>query len=1299
MVRSCLIACLMSVGLSVLALSSAWGGDWPWKKATPGEPNTLEEVARSIDCLEDKILDDGTVVIKKPDVYGQSRMTLYRKDFERQMYGAIGKFNVVASARVFRSDQAAFASQTNLAAGLASASSKAKTTTATTTNVVTPPPVLPAATGGGITPDGLAPNSIVRPNTITAALGSTPFTFGGTGANTVGLEPTVYLDELKNFQDHLNEIRRINMGDDTADSAGYGLYLLRMPISIQPGECTKSGYGAILNATVRHDFDPDFLPSTFRNLAINDLVDQLAPVVFETIRSKALDQLPNDARTPEGAEEHYRKVLKITGPVESLDLYAIFIRDLDEANISPFYREIMKDKSYKSFEPYEVDRRTAGSRAPFQEPFQTTSLSAPFTRMNDRNFPIPPTEFANVFLEQNIVLLALNARKAMQTVTPKSTDVRAFLRREIEAAYDIISQIYGSNDEGSSEIVSGFEASVEAIAKHVRTQDYYAIYRDYHDLARVLPGQLQYKWKDDTTGNPLPIRDPNASLIDPITILCYSIAVEAGLLDQQLRVDMKRVFGKEGGDCSDVDAMRFYRPQPEPAAVEKFQEYIRRRWPLITFALYPMVDQQNIDDVNSTSRDLQLALAFAFSSGQINFQQLLQFQRKVVTEAEAVALNRTVTTFSHGDDTFGYRFTPRYQNAPPEKSNFAVLANTLIKGGQGRNYRIKNSQLEAGQHELNAVVIMPSFLQGIQMDVTGNWFPLHDPDQMKIPTPRMIEQGHKVVELQEALHCIHEHKTYRRGDIQRLTTRVHQLEAMLPMQTQEIRVPYENTIGGFQLFQRGVTSLVPQLDGFQGVDAIQDGQDVDLIIFGKHFSIQETSIVVGGQYLPLPTLDPTTGAPTASAPAAPATSAPAAGGASAAAGGTATASPSNPATIDVVSREVMRIHIPAGLLPTSVFDADQKAKQTYVELYVATPNGISNRLLIPFVPNPTTPPSPAVGFNLGADAVNVGFLGSVQRDAAGNVYFSRDFEFDPTLSDKDPLTLTVESPHGFVPKSIAVDFQATFDGATMPVDFKLPRNVAIDPTDGTCKIEMKDLAQALLSNPTAFAQIIRDLAKNPSVTTTVLLTPVITHPDFAAVQRKANSSLTVTVKLNNLPAVVGAIPLIAPPLSGQAAPGGAAPGASPQLPTPNAPQMAPGDVPPPPTPTPFAPATPGAPPAHAPDGTPLPKPPPPSPVSPGASSTRAPRAIPIRDANLKPSAYRPAAGSPNALPPLPPSAMKPAASKANANPRPSMGHGSTPATKTAARKAAAPAVSPTPAQPKVDPVDKGGKKPWPWQRP
>ena len=72
---------------------------------------------------------------------------------------------------------------------------------------------------------------------------------------TFGLEPNVQLDEMGDYISHLHRLRRVNLGDDNADSAGYGLYLLRVPVSIEPGDHTKKGFGAIVNLTVGHDFN------------------------------------------------------------------------------------------------------------------------------------------------------------------------------------------------------------------------------------------------------------------------------------------------------------------------------------------------------------------------------------------------------------------------------------------------------------------------------------------------------------------------------------------------------------------------------------------------------------------------------------------------------------------------------------------------------------------------------------------------------------------------------------------------------------------------------------------------------------------------------------------------------------------------------------------------------------------------------------------------------------------------------------------------------------------------------------
>ena len=63
------------------------------------------------------------------------------------------------------------------------------------------------------------------------------------------LEPIVVLDEHSNYLNHLNQLRRINAGDDLADRPGYGLYLIRIPVTLSPGPRSRRGKGAIISVS------------------------------------------------------------------------------------------------------------------------------------------------------------------------------------------------------------------------------------------------------------------------------------------------------------------------------------------------------------------------------------------------------------------------------------------------------------------------------------------------------------------------------------------------------------------------------------------------------------------------------------------------------------------------------------------------------------------------------------------------------------------------------------------------------------------------------------------------------------------------------------------------------------------------------------------------------------------------------------------------------------------------------------------------------------------------------------------
>ena len=308
----------------------------------------------------------------------------------------------------------------------------------------------------------------------------------------------------------------------------------------------------------------------------------------------------------------------------------------------------------------------------------------------------------------------------------------------------------------------------------------------------------------------------------PIGALCWPVAVDAALLDAAIKRDARKVLADKGLAVEQVDAARFYRPQDfcDDVSRDVFCEYVRHRWPIITFSLDPVTDQQNIADSFNLKRDLQLALSFAFATGQINFNQLNTFRRQIQQSSDTIALNRTITGFMEGNDTFGFRFTPRFQNPPNQKTNMGVITSQLISGGPPPNYQIRKSKLEPGIRELNAVLLIPTFLPVMRMNVSSNWFKLTDPEHLVHHTGKMMERGRKVQELRDAVQVLCNAHQYRDADLRVLKSKMAQLDTMLPMQSQVVQLPFENSAAGFDLFLEGSAALVPELTGFSGADAI-----------------------------------------------------------------------------------------------------------------------------------------------------------------------------------------------------------------------------------------------------------------------------------------------------------------------------------------------------------------------------------------------------------------------------------------------------------------------------------------------
>lgn len=1051
---------LIAVALSGASRGGGGGGGF-LEHVWTTQPPSLEDVARRIDHIQEALVNQGTVVIKQPDVWSQARMTKFRQEFEDTMIQELTKFDVYLSGRLARSDFASFRSETSLAGSLTPLSPntplqlnsvsevQAERNTAIGFLTGTQPTqtTTPSGSVAQTPPTAQLQNFSLLSNTTTGKPGdATP----STGMN-FGLEPTVGLDERADYIAHLQRLRRINLGDDNSDSAGYGLYLMRVPVSIEPGDKTKKGFGAMVDLTVRHDFGPRFLSATYRNLVINDLIDQLTPVVTELVRN--------------GSAQRYWQA------VESRKRQPSTGHTAGNANISPetydAARRMTRVPSHATAQPtngreVEAAKATEDAMRTIQQVVGKSSVN----RLVQRTYPIAPSDFTRVFLVPNLLVLA-NAAQVALDLTPRAadgappaslkrvrmTEVRAFLRQELESAYGLMEGACPNDpvpvlqdasymeDLANSVACRQFDGPKSATSAEIEAFNDFDV--KYDTLTQRLPGNVR-------------------SL--PIGALCWAIAVDAGLLNRQLHNDMAETKGNDGFRCPEgVQAMTFYQPQPAPEAELTFQEYVKARWPIITFALEPNVSQQNIEDAFSRRRDLQLAVAFALASGRLSFRQAMQYNRQLQYEAQTISLNQTVASFARDNDTFGWRVSPRFQT-PPEESNLRAMTNLLLRGGPGPNYTLNNMKIEPGLREMTAVVVMPSFVRGVRIDAVNNWYRLSDPDERKLHTARSVELGRQINEtramLDTAVACAH----YRTEDVERLRVRLKQLEQMLPLQTSFVKVPYENTQGGFALFTPGVSALVPELSGFEGIDAIPAlDRPVDLVLYGKNINIYETVVVVGGRALPREGTGTVVGRDAANKPITVVSSLSPLKDADGSllmfkADGSAIKVADN-GSYAIVSREVVRLRIPANVNPTTRGDGSQ-----VVEIYLATPNGISNKLQVPVAEaGAKAAAAPSVGYTLRTKALTLTYEYDPNPKAP---VLTRFVASHPTTID-----FALASPALIQPTSVQATFQFKTGSQVAP-----PISLPSEPVDGgTYKIigarlgqdpGMMDLARLYLPPPT-----------------------------------------------------------------------------------------------------------------------------------------------------------------------------------------------------------------------------------------
>ncbi|ADB15072.1 hypothetical protein Psta_0382 [Pirellula staleyi DSM 6068] len=956
--------------------------------------------ARDLTIIEDDLRRDGTITVKKPDVWGDGNLMHFLQEFDAELAQRTKKFDETLQAYIARSDSAEFQSSTSFAASLGGGAAPAGgTAVAAPQNNTTIVPTL-------IDPHYADIDDVALFDLISKAKAAAPPSASGG----IGVEPTELARQHATYIDVCQALRRRHMGDDNSRAAGYGLYKFRVPVSVLPGRETHRGHSAVVSLRAQLEVDEAHLRYTFPKLVIADLVDALTPILRDykhkcpTAGAPATHQAnaqPTGALAPaSSAQQKQAHELKVkaakadfeeeVGNIEkgvsklpasdaktALTTSIAELKALIEADKEAADESIVDaiDCVFKKLIAHHFALLSGGMSTP-EAKTAAESLKAPIgaakhslSQMADR--PDAAVESASGAPTAPPVgnFQRLVGDKCLQSLHCQLEESNKYRR---DQPLDLQEQ----------EIREFLFSYLSQVHSAMEAQNVYSLGQQIIHEAGICTakGQIdqvkghQDHWHLDVAETKM---DVNFQAVS------WCLALQSGVLNQNLLkivedLELKGKVSRTEVEMVRYNQVQFYAhdrendlPDPNSPRVQLWRTIVREAFPLHVFTIDPQVEEQNVYDAFARRREMQLALAYSVAKGRINTAQKLAYSRQLGLDVATIDLNRTCVGFSHGNDTFGWYFYPRVQAPPTESTNIGSFVRTIWSTGPTEHYDLKHRQLEPGMRECEVLIAMPSFVTEVSFDVTTNWESIAHPGVTKRSYEEMIAQGGRVHQMKMCLGNLSDDGCYRPGDIQRMVSRVDQLEQMLGMQTHIVDVPYEYEQSGTALFSKGDVQLKPQITGTYGLSYLQADSppakeggapttsEASFFLTGKNFHPTLTHVIVGGQESHF-----------------------------------LGASENPTGELEVISRELLRVKV-------TKLNKSHSIDQGF-EVRVGTPAGLSNPLFVSVTPSKPAAPAPK-GFSF------------LNTKSLGALYFCCDPDgFQVIGKEPNPVIVSTENDRFFV---------------------------------------------------------------------------------------------------------------------------------------------------------------------------------------------------------------------------------------------------------------------------------------------